>query len=104
MSEQRPDPTRRFFGGLLMAVGGLITVLCGGCSLVFAGGSIVGAIGSSGQLRDLPSWLLLVAVIGGLPTLIGIGLFIWGRRLYRPPKSLRPAQLAVFTDGPEDTP
>lgn len=99
MNDLQPDPVMRFFGGLLIAVGGSLTVLCGGCTLVFAGGSMVGAIGNV-QFGDLAYWLLLIAFIGGLPTLIGVRLFFWGQRLYRP----RPAKPATFTDGPDEAP
>jgi hypothetical protein len=70
----------KFFGGLLMGIGILIATLSGLCSAWFLmmtlGNPSGGEFGGGGML-------LLIAVIGGLPFMSGIGLFYWGRWLLR---------------------
>jgi hypothetical protein len=63
------------FGGILLAVGGLIALLTGLCSAYF----MVLFISDSGGSAMLP----LVLLIGGIPFAIGLGLFFWGRSLVR---------------------
>jgi hypothetical protein len=71
-----PDaPLRRFFGWILLLVGGLIATLCGLCTAVFF---VTGLFGDR-------SYVVLSLVIGGLPTALGFGLFVAGRSLLRPP-------------------
>lgn len=70
----------KFFGGLLMALGILIATLSGLCSAFF----LVMVVGDSGGGEfSGPSMLPVVAVIGGLPCLSGVGMFFWGRWLLR---------------------
>jgi len=64
---------RRFFGYVLMAVGGLIALLCGGCTLVFLASGI-------GQLA-LTAIVTAALVVGGIPTAVGVVLFALGRRM-----------------------
>jgi hypothetical protein len=71
---------------MLMAVGGLIVVLCGLCSLGFLVITIGGAGGSPGQASQLPGFIVMVAVIGGVPIAIGVLVFIVGRSLWRRPR------------------
>jgi hypothetical protein len=76
----------KLFGALLMAVGGLITVLCGLCSLVFLATAVQGIVQHPGAPLDVQGvggFLLLVLIFGGIPILIGVGVFIAGRRFYR---------------------
>ena len=88
MTDQTPplvqppgDPVRRFFGGLLMAVGGLIAALCGLCSLLFVGTMMFdGALFREGDIFGLA---LAVVVFGGVPGGIGWVLFLIGRKLRR---------------------
>lgn len=71
----QPSATARFFGYAMIAVGVLITLLSGGCTLV---GLFIGLTekGSSG--------LIGTALIFGLPFVaIGIGLVVGGRTLSR---------------------
>ena len=75
----------RLFGALLMAVGGLIVVLCGLCSLGFLVITI-GAGGASAQASQLPGFIMMVAVIGGVPIGVGVVVFIVGRSLWRRPR------------------
>ena len=81
----------RFFGVLLMAVGSLIAGLSGLCSagvLVMmaaepgsgSGEAIVGAFVGG---------LVMVGIVGGVPILVGVGLIIVGRGLYRSSKPKR---------------
>ena len=69
----------KFFGGLLMGVGILIATLSGLCSAFF----LVTSFTSSGGAFSGPGMLGPIAVIGGLPFLTGVGLFFWGRWLFR---------------------
>ncbi len=80
---------QRFFGYVLMAVGGLITVLCGGCTIIWFGGVLWNAVLSgihgdgdlSGYVRGLGALVVITMVVGGLPTAIGMALFVAGRRM-----------------------
>lgn len=64
---------RKLFGGILLAVGILIMTGSGLCSLVVIIGMTSGG----------PQMLPLVAVIGGIPFLIGLGLLYWGLSLLK---------------------
>ena len=76
MSEpRRPDPTLRFFGGALVAVGGLIFGLCGACTGAFLVGGLVSP-GGSGLIG-------MALLIGVAPTVIGFILLRVGLRMYR---------------------
>lgn len=68
---------KMLFGGLLLAIGGLIALLSGLCSAYFLL-SILGSYGS-----DVGTVLMLVLFFGGIPFAIGFGLFQWGRSLIR---------------------
>ncbi|MDT8759542.1 hypothetical protein MZO42_12620 [Sphingomonas psychrotolerans] len=63
-----------FFGAVLIAIGLLVAGLCGLCTgfffLMFLG-------------EGEPSSVILPLLLGGIPTLTGIGLFQWGRSLLR---------------------
>jgi len=79
-----PKPVGRFFGGLLMAVGGLIAVTSGLCSLIVT----VAGLGSnlsdpSASMTVLTDGLPFVLGIGGIPFVIGLGIYFAGRTLYR---------------------
>ncbi len=78
------SPAVVFLGWLLMAVGALIALTTGACTAwvlagLFANGS--GGYGSAG------GWALLSLLFGGVPCLVGLGLFFGGRRLARPLKT-----------------
>jgi len=78
VTEQRPvEPMDRFMGAAIMAIGLLITGLCGTCTAYFTfamgGGSSGGALIS----------IIMVLLVGGTPTLIGIAMFRFGLKLYR---------------------
>jgi hypothetical protein len=102
MSEAPPKdrPVQAFFGSALMAVGALMGGLCGLCTAVFVIGGIFGG-GGGGEFGG-GEMVVMALVIGGLPTLIGVGLFFGGRALWRdaqpPPRPVQPP--AHFTDAP----
>ncbi len=73
-----PSPKRRTVGGLMMAAGLLIAGLCGLCTGYF---EIMFLGDDSGTLGDGAA--VIPVMIGGLPILLGVGLFLWGRRLAR---------------------
>ena len=66
---------KTLFGGILLAIGGLISLLTGLCSAYF----LVMFLSSDGGGAMLP----LVLLIGGIPFAIGLGLLFWGRWLLR---------------------
>jgi hypothetical protein len=70
----------KFFGLMLMAVGGLIAALCGLCSLTFLAGAVISMVRSPGSMVMV---LPMIAVFGGVPGAIGLGLFFWGRNLWQ---------------------
>ena len=76
---------RRFFAGLLMAVGGLIAVLCGGCTVFFLGTAILTSLrgGESSNASDALGLGISAILFGGMPTVVGVALFLWGRRMKR---------------------
>ena len=98
------DPVQRFFGGALMAVGGLIAALCGTCTLVVMGFGVFGLFDGSSSVGDLASGVAVLALVGGLPTVLGVLIFRWGWGLYRPTPRTSRDQVAVFSDDPEDRP
>ncbi len=73
---------RRFFGVLLMAIGGLMAALCGGCGALFVFGGLISMFTSNPQ--DAPLIAGMGLVVGGVPAAIGVGLFLAGRSLVRP--------------------
>ncbi len=79
------DASRRFFANLLMAVGGLMTILCGGCTVFFLGTAILTSLrGSEGSnASDALSLGISAILVGGMPTVVGAALFLWGRRMKR---------------------
>ena len=83
MSEPQPsgdDALRSFFGWMLLLIGGLMTALCGLCTAVFFVGGLID--------RGDASFSVLSIFIGGIPTAIGLGLFIGGRALLRPSQNV----------------
>ncbi len=87
-------PVWIFMGRLLMAAGALIALTTGACTLYVLASLLVGG---SGDYLDAGSWALMIFVIGGLPCLIGTGLFFGGRSLSRSGRA-RTAQPAMERD------
>jgi len=96
------SPVQKFFGGALMAVGGLIAALCGLCTLGVIGFGVFDTFGGGSSADDLVGGIVMVSIIGGIPTGLGVLLFMWGRRLYAPRRAPARNQLAVFSDDPEE--
>ena len=67
---------KSLFGGILLGAGILIAGASGLCSLVFLG---MGLTEPSGMVDMLP----MVLLVGGIPFLIGLGLFFQGRSKIR---------------------
>lgn len=65
---------KRLLGGILLAVAILIMATSGLCSLSFI---VIGLF--SGNTVDALSMLLYALVIGGVPFVVGLGLFYLGR-------------------------
>jgi hypothetical protein len=78
------SPVQKFFGAALMAVGGLIAGLCGLCTVGVIGFGLVDTLGSGSGADDLVGGIVMVSIIGGIPTGLGVLLFLWGRNLYAP--------------------
>lgn len=74
------------FGGLLMAAGILIAGLSGLCTLLVVGGSLADT-GSGGEVMSM---VMAAGIFGGVPFVMGLGLFFAGRILIR---SGRPAEV-----------
>lgn len=103
-----PTPTQRFFGGLLMGVGGLMMALCGACStlgLIFLLPGLVSAVigllagRSGGEVDSYTVVFVQTFVLFGLvPILVGWGLFVVGRRM----RGEAPAPKVERTQPPGD--
>jgi|GEM_PF-1171033 len=96
MSE--PAPVARFVGAALMAVGLLIALLCGGCGAIFL---VVFLADSFNHPGDLAMGIMTPLFLGGVPALIGFGIFAFGRSLRRPASTYRPERP---TDWPKPPP
>jgi hypothetical protein len=97
MTAQGPEPSvGRFFGGALITMGFLMMLLCGGCGAVFLVLFVISGLASSNP-EDLAMAIIPIAV-GGLPALVGFGLYLVGRRLRPPAKTVRPPPSALPPD------
>jgi hypothetical protein len=76
--------TRSFFGAALIAVGGLVALLCGLCTLTYfvMGASSLGKGGEEGAYG--PIMMIASVLMGGAPTAIGVGLVLAGRAMRKP--------------------
>lgn len=74
---------RRFLAGVLMTVGGIVALLSGLCSVVFAGGMVFEGGAGRGSLGETLSLGLMVLIVGGVPFAVGFGLFVMGRNGWR---------------------
>ena len=86
-----PRPETRFVGWLLIVIGGLLAVLCGGCTLIFWGVGIVALL----QQPSAAAWgavigtVVMTGLIGGVPA-AGGALLVWaGWRTLHPLKTPR---------------
>lgn len=79
MSE--PGSVQRFFGAALIGVGALMMLLCGGCGALFLVSFLVSAVQSPNA--GGVGMAIFPLVMGGLPALAGLGLYVVGRNLRR---------------------
>lgn len=93
----------RFFAAALMAAGGLIAGLCGTCTAGFVAFSLFDALRYPGGAGALLPALMMFAIVGGVPTLIGVLVFRAGWRRFRPQPGPSRAEVAAFSDE-EDRP
>lgn len=81
------DRLTRFVAGALVAMGGLMVLLCGSCTLVYGGGGLVSLI--RGEDTGLSIFIVATAlIVGGLPTAAGVVLLVNGWKSWqanRPP-------------------
>ncbi len=87
----QPRPEGRFGGWLLLMLGGLMVVLCGGCTLTFWGVGIVGLMQdhSSAAWGAMVGLLVMTSLVGGLPTAGGAILLWAGWRVLHPLRTPR---------------
>jgi hypothetical protein len=78
---------KRLLGGLLMAGGGMIALLCGLCTLVISASMVTGPI-SNHQPVYLTT-LLVPLIIGGVPTAVGVVIFLIGLSIFREGRASR---------------
>ena len=69
---------RKFWGNTFMVLGGCLAVFAGGCGMIFEVMSFFEPSGGEHYLTPM-----LPLVIGGVPALIGVGLFFLGRWIKR---------------------
>ena len=85
MTEPLPDPqvsrSDRMLGAAMMTIGGLLVVLCGGCTLLSA--NMLMAISAEGTGASSPNAVIIPLITGGPPTVAGALLFLAGWRRYR---------------------
>lgn len=99
MSE--PNPVTRLFGAALIAVGFLMMLLCGGCGAAFM---VFFVIDGLAHPNNLVQGIMMPLFVGGVPALIGLGLFVAGRNLRAPPPAYRPERPADGSKPPPAPP
>jgi hypothetical protein len=87
----QPKPENRFGGWLLIVLGGLMVVLCGGCTLTLWGVGIVGLTQdhSGSAAGAVVTLFIMTGLIGGLPTAGGAVLLWAGWRVLHPIRTPR---------------
>ena len=83
------DDLRSFWSWVVLTMGALVILLCGPCTLFFAGGALIGL--AKGEDAGLAGFILAVAlIVGGIPTAGGVVLALNGfeglRKLRKPPQ------------------
>lgn len=96
-----PNPVAAFFGWLLMCSGALVAVTTGACTVFFVLAPVLQG-GGVGYFGGLVSWIVLVMIVGGIPCLIGIGMFFLGRLIARrgTARQLPPRRVEDLDDQP----
>jgi hypothetical protein len=76
---QGPGAAGWFFGCLLIAMGALMALLCGGCTVLIWVSSL-----STNDVSSAASMLVISGLLGGVPALGGVGLIIAGWAILHP--------------------
>jgi hypothetical protein len=88
---------KAFFGMLLMIVGGLGALFTGGCTVVIFAQDVWETMTQTYHHFDIG---MLALAVGGIPCLIFLALYRWGRRLTRAPgTSAQAAPSSSFWGG-----
>jgi len=77
------DAVKRAFGSLLMLMGAMMAVLCGLCSALFLYIGFSERPDALTTAEGFGATAGIVALFGGPPVLVGLGLFFLGRWLRR---------------------
>lgn len=72
---------RGFFGGLLWSIGMLITVLSGGCSVLWFGWLGLGVITHPSNIKDIGQGLGMGLMFGGIPLVVGLAILFIGKAI-----------------------
>ena len=84
---QPPRPEARFGGWVLIVIGGLLVLLCGGCTLTMWGVGLFGLAETShdaSAVGAVVGLFLMTLLIGGLPA-VGGAILVWaGWRVLHP--------------------
>ncbi len=69
----------KFFGVMLIVVGVLMVVFCGGCTLISVIASVLSGLSqpSAAAAGGIVTALIVVGIVGGLPTAAG-AVLVWG--------------------------
>ncbi len=83
---QQATAAQKFFGGLMMAIGAIVTLTCGGCTIALIATGMPELLkeisrGQFGMLASLP-----ILLIGIVPALVGVLIFRAGLSQFRPPR------------------
>lgn len=93
----------KLIGGILLAVGALIAGASGLCTLVVIGSSLASPNEwTQGGASGLFGSFMIVLIVGGIPFLLGAGLFLLGRRMLRRANPVGATQGAEAAAAPED--
>lgn len=84
---------KRLLGGLLMAGGAMVALLCGACTAVF----VLPALTAHGNLD--PSLLVVSLLVGGVPAVCGVVAFVAGLSVFRDGLKRRGNPERVSSDG-----
>ena len=78
------NPGRRFLGYVLVAVGALLTLLSGACTLTWLGFIAVSVVRSPTRRAGVVPAILVALPVGGLPIAVGLAMIAGGRSLSKP--------------------
>ncbi len=72
---------KQFFGALMLGCGVLIAGVSGLCTLLMVGTSLLDT--STQDAREFASMIPAVLIVGGIPLVLGIAIFLGGRAVIR---------------------